>query len=250
MTREELKAKGLSDEQIDFVMAENGKDINKSKASADAAQEQLKQAQEQVKGLQEQLTQRDADIKSLQETAKGNEGMSAKLSELQTKYEADTKALQKKLEDQQTDFAIEKAFADVPFASALAKRAAIADFRAKGYKVGQDGTFSEAASFIDALKKEDPAAFKTEGSDQGGKGGDDGNQGGNNGGAENGHSFANGNAWIGGGAAQGNNPGGGAQGQQQPRFTGQMSNQGQQGGAANGGMNLAFTYVRKPPETK
>lgn len=105
MTREELKAKGLSDEQIDFVMAENGKDINKSKASADAAQEQLKQAQEQAKGLQEQLTQRDADIKSLQETAKGNEGMSAKLSELQTKYEADTKALQKKLDDQQTDFA-------------------------------------------------------------------------------------------------------------------------------------------------
>ena len=37
MKREDLKAKGLTDEQIDFVMGENGKDIEKIKVTADTA---------------------------------------------------------------------------------------------------------------------------------------------------------------------------------------------------------------------
>lgn len=228
MKREELKAKGFTDEQIEYIMSENGKDINAAKADAAALQEKLNQANTQVTTLQQQISDRDKDIQTLKDAAKDNEGIAQKLTDLQTKYDADTKALEKRLEDQRTETAIDKAFADVPFASNLAKRAAIADFKAKGYKLGQDGTFSEAASFIEALKKDDPAAFKAEPSK-------DENQNENTNG---GQSFGNGNMWLGNQNAQ-------------PRFTQQMG--GQQPGAPGAGgnpMNLALNFVRKPPENK
>lgn len=241
MKREELKAKGLTDEQIDFIMAENGKDINASKAAADKAQQDLKAEQERAKGLQAQIDSRDKDIKDLQDKAKDNEGISQQLTQLQEKYTRETQDLQKRLADQQADFAIEKAFASVPFASNLAKRAAIADFRAKGYKLNDKGEFSEAESFIANLKKEDPAAFKEEKEKDGGK--DPDNQG--NAGNQPGHSIGNGNAWL--GISQANPA-------NLPRFTGQMTNQ---GGTASGAVNgagqvtpfgLNLNFVRKPPE--
>ena len=39
MKTEDLKAQGLTDEQIAFVMAENGKDINREKVKADGLEE-------------------------------------------------------------------------------------------------------------------------------------------------------------------------------------------------------------------
>ena len=39
MKREDLKAMGLTDEQIDKVMAENGKDIEKQKTAAETAKD-------------------------------------------------------------------------------------------------------------------------------------------------------------------------------------------------------------------
>ena len=46
MKRDELEAKGLTKEQIDFVMQLNGEDINLEKAKTKAANEQLKAANE------------------------------------------------------------------------------------------------------------------------------------------------------------------------------------------------------------
>lgn len=254
MKREDLKAKGLTDEQIDFVMAENGKDINTSKSAAEKAAQDLTAAQEQAKGLQAQIDARDKDIKDLQEKAKGNEGISDQLAQLQAKYTKDTQDLQKRLDDQRADFAMEKAFANVPFASTLAKKAAIADFKAKGYKVNEKGEYAEAEMFIASLKKEDPAAFKPDdsGKDKGdGKDGGQGNGQGQNG--NGGKPIANGNAWVG---ADGGNGAAGL-----PRFTGQMTNN-QNGGNAgsgaganngNGGQQngpntngFAFNFVRDP----
>ena len=248
MKREELKAKGLTDEQIDFVMAENGKDINTSKSQAEKAAQDLKAAQEQAKGLQDQIDARDKDIKDLQEKAKGNEGISQQLAQLQERYTKDTQDLQKRLDDQRADFAMEKAFSNIPFASSLARKAAIADFKAKGYKLNEKGEYAEAEMFIANLKKEDPAAFKP---DDSGKGKDDGKDNGQGNGRGNGaKTVGNGNAWVGPDAANG------AAGL--PRFTGQMTNN--QGGSnagsaanngagAHGGVNtngFAFTFVRDP----
>lgn len=238
MKREELKAKGLTDEQIDFIMSENGKDINAVKAMADKAAEDLKAEQERAKGLQDQIEARDKDIKDLQDAAKGNENISQQLTQLQEKYTKDTQDLQKRLDDQRADFAIEKAFSHVPFASNLARRAAIADFRAKGYKLNEKGEFSEAESFIANLRKEDPAAFMPEKKDENGSDSGSGT-------GQPGHTIGNGNAWLGNGQ---NAP------SSLPRFTNQMSNQGAAGtqptgtGQGNAPFGLALNFVRKPPE--
>lgn len=44
MKTEDLQAQGLSEEQIKFVMAENGKDINREKNRADGYKTQLDEA--------------------------------------------------------------------------------------------------------------------------------------------------------------------------------------------------------------
>ena len=52
MKTEDLQAKGLSQEQIDFVMAENGKDVNAIKAERDGYKTQLDTAQVSLKAME------------------------------------------------------------------------------------------------------------------------------------------------------------------------------------------------------
>ena len=52
MKTEDLKAKGFTDEQIAFIMAENGKDINREKSKADALKTQLDEARQTLKGFE------------------------------------------------------------------------------------------------------------------------------------------------------------------------------------------------------
>jgi len=52
MKTEDLQAKGLSQEQIDFVMAENGKDVNAIKAERDGYKTQLDTAQASLKAME------------------------------------------------------------------------------------------------------------------------------------------------------------------------------------------------------
>lgn len=166
MKREELKALGLSDEQIDGVMKINGIEVEANKKIVEAKDAEISKLKVSNEGLSTQIKDRDKDIKELQGKAGNSEEISKQLGELQAKYADDTASLKKKLDEQQLEYAVDKTFAGVPFASALARKAAMADFKAKGYKVGEDGKFAEAQSFIDQLKKDDPAAFKAEEKDE------------------------------------------------------------------------------------
>lgn len=51
MKTEDLKAKGFTDEQIAFVMAENGKDVKREKDKADSYKNQLDTAKESLKAF-------------------------------------------------------------------------------------------------------------------------------------------------------------------------------------------------------
>ena len=53
MKTEDLQAKGLNQEQIDFVMSEYGKDVNAIKAERDGYKTQLDTAQTSLKGWKE-----------------------------------------------------------------------------------------------------------------------------------------------------------------------------------------------------
>ena len=81
MKREDVKNKipGITDEQLNWIMQENGADINREKAAATALQTQLDNANAQLKtaqdglkafdgvdvaGLQEQVTKLKADMKA------------------------------------------------------------------------------------------------------------------------------------------------------------------------------------------
>ena len=52
MKTEDLQAKGLTQEQIDFVMAEYGKDLNAVKAERDGYRSQLDTAQTSLKAME------------------------------------------------------------------------------------------------------------------------------------------------------------------------------------------------------
>ncbi|MEA4928502.1 MAG: phage scaffolding protein [Candidatus Limiplasma sp.] len=163
MKREELEKLGLTKEQIDAVIGINGADMEAHKATLRTREETISALTTERDGLKTQVADRDKDIASLKKSAGDNEALTKSLAELQTKYDGDTKTLQAKLEEQRYGYAAEQMFAGAPFASKLARKAAIEDFKAKGYKLAEDGrTFAEADGYLEQLKKDDPAAFLTE----------------------------------------------------------------------------------------
>lgn len=70
---------GLTDEQVKGVMVAHGDDLKTYK-------DKLAAAESERDSFQSQITQRDKDIKSLQDKAKGNETMEAELDALKASY--------------------------------------------------------------------------------------------------------------------------------------------------------------------
>lgn len=165
MTREDITKQfpDATKEQIKALLDIHSADIDKVKGDTDAMNQQISAKDTEITGLKEQLTQRDKDIKALQDSAKDASAIQQQLTDLQTKYNDDTKALNKKLADQQNEFnvtrATEKFFSGVEFSSTLAKDAAMAQFKAKGFKLDGE-TFQGGKEWLEALKKEQPDAFK------------------------------------------------------------------------------------------
>lgn len=165
MKRDFLKNLGIADDIIDQIMTENGNDINGTKAEVATLRQQIAAKDTEIEGLKGQITQRDTDIASLRESASANEGFKTQLEQLQTKYNTDTADLQKKLDDQKIEFettaATEKFFEGVEFSSDLARDAAIAQFKAKAFKL-DNGVFQGGKEWLEDLKKNSPDAFKPE----------------------------------------------------------------------------------------
>ena len=165
MKREFLKNLGIADDAIDKIMAENGNDVNAAKAETATLRQQVTAKDTEIEGLNGQIKQRDADIKTLRDSAAANEGFKTQLDELQAKYNTDTADLQKKLDAQRVEFetqtATEKFFEGVEFSSTLAREAAMAQFKAKAFKLS-DGVFQGGKEWLEDLKKSSPDAFKPE----------------------------------------------------------------------------------------
>ena len=88
MKREEVKSKipGITDEQLDWLMNENGADINTEKNNTTQAQGELAAAKKTIKELQDAAKAFDgADVGDLKK----------QLSDLQTKYDADMAAMRR-----------------------------------------------------------------------------------------------------------------------------------------------------------
>lgn len=153
MKRDFLEGLGLEKEAVDKIMAENGADLEREKAKTTAAKADLADAQGKLTAAQtelESLKKANGDIAALQR----------KLTDLQAKYDTDTKALQGQIDDREyldgiTDFITEKG---LKFSSKSAKQAFISAFKEKKLE-RKDGAFVGADDFLEAQKKADPEAF-------------------------------------------------------------------------------------------
>ena len=141
MKTEELKALGLGDDQVQRVFALHGAEINDLKASIatltterDAARTQLADANQKLEGY-------DPEWK-------------AKAAAAENDARAQVAALQ-------SDFAAQSAASGVKFSSESAKKAFLADLKAKNLPL-QEGKLLGFDDFLTDYRKSDPAAFVPE----------------------------------------------------------------------------------------
>lgn len=142
MKTEDLKALGLNDDQVQKVFAMNSTDMN-----------DLKQ---QVTTL---TAERDTARNSLSDANKKLEGYDPDWKTKAEKAENDAKAQVAALQD---DFAAQSAAASVKFSSESAKKAFLADLKAKKL-TRQEGKLLGFDDYLANYKKNDPGAFAPEG---------------------------------------------------------------------------------------
>ena len=102
MKREDLKNLGLTDEQIEKVMAEHGKDIT-------SLQEKVNGLTNERDGLKSQLDERDQQLVDLQKNSKNVDDLNEQIKQLQSDNKKANEEWQNKLATQTKNFKIKTA---------------------------------------------------------------------------------------------------------------------------------------------
>lgn len=156
MKTEDLKEKGLTDEQISFVMSENGKD--------------LKKLQKENETLTSDRDTWKEKAETAEETLKGFEGIDptqvqAQLAEYKKKAEDAEKDRDAKLYERDFADALRTALEGIKFSSEAAKKAVMADIKEAGLKL-KDGKILGLNDLISQMKEKDASAFVDEAQQQ------------------------------------------------------------------------------------
>jgi hypothetical protein len=150
MKREFLKELNIDDAMIDKIMAEHGKGIEDLKTSNTKLETQLEGVQAQMKAANEKIKGFDGlDV----------DGIKKQVDDWKTKYETETKTLSEKLKEQDFAHNAEKFLSTQGFKSELAKKAVLAEMKAKNFEL-KEGAFVGASEWIAEVKKSDPTAFQ------------------------------------------------------------------------------------------
>ena len=149
MKTEELKAQGLTDEQVNFVMAENGKD--------------LKKLQKENENLTHDRDTWKEKAETAENTLKGFEGvdletMQRELSDWKKKAEDAEKNAQAQIYERDFNDALKTELESVKFSSEAAKRAIMAEIKESGLKL-KDGKILGLNDLISQMKEKDASAF-------------------------------------------------------------------------------------------
>lgn len=150
MTKEELKALGLNDEQIEKVVEDYGKNY--------VAKSQFNQKNEELKQAKESLTTMQSDIEALKKSNADNAELSKQIDELnaaQLKREAEYTAQIQKME---LDGIVERTLLSSKVKNAKAVRALLDLEDAKV----KDGTIKGLDDQLTKLKESDPYLFESE----------------------------------------------------------------------------------------
>ena len=102
MKKEDLIALGIEEETAKAIMALHGKTVTQLNAQVATAESERDSAKQELEANQEELT-------ALKESAQGNDDLTQKLADLQTKFDEAKNNSEKQLAEQQKDFAIKLA---------------------------------------------------------------------------------------------------------------------------------------------
>lgn len=168
MTREQLKALGLNDEQIDAVMKEHGKTVNANK-------EQLDGLTEAKKKLEADIAERDKQLKELGEAA----GLSEELKEQIAKLQAENKTAKEQYETELKNLTLTSAIKTALVGKVHDEDLVAGLFDRDKLVIGDDGKVVGLDEQLTGLQESKGFLFKAEGDPKprinrvGGGGGDD-----------------------------------------------------------------------------
>lgn len=162
ISREKLIKIGLSNEQMEKIVALHGADIEELKAKSDelinSKTEELKKANE---SLQSQIAERDKDLKTLKKQAGDNEELTNQFKELQSKYKQDTDNLTKELQQTKLNSAVDSALGKAKVRNTKAAKALL---NMDDIQLNDKGELEGLDNQINSLQKSDGYLF-----DQGSK---------------------------------------------------------------------------------
>lgn len=149
MKREFLKELGLEDAVIDKIMDENGKDIEKHKGEADTAKTSATQLKTQLEDANKQI-----------EAFKGMDidGIKAAADDYKAKYEESEKKHAAELAKIARTSAAEKFVDTLKPKDALSKKAILAEFESKDFKLEND-SFIGAKEWAEQFVKDNASHF-------------------------------------------------------------------------------------------
>lgn len=152
MTYEELEAAIDADGSIKLADLSGGGYVSKEKYNAKVTE---------LTGVKQQLTDANAEIQSYKDM--DIEGIQKSAKEWEDKYNADTKALEDRLEAQEYSHAADMFMSKYQFTSKPAREGIMAEFNKKGFKL-EDGKFLGAEDYMKTLMESEDykGAFKTE----------------------------------------------------------------------------------------
>lgn len=144
LTFEQLTERIAADSKLKIVNLADGGYVAKDKYDA---------LDTKFKGVEKQLGEANDTIKSYEEM--DIEGIKKSVTDWETKYNADTKALNEKLAAQARSHSEEQFLSGYKFTSKAAKDGVLATFRSKEFKLDENGTFLGGKEFMDNLMKDE-----------------------------------------------------------------------------------------------
>lgn len=149
MTREELKALGLTDEQIEAVMKSHGTVVNTTK-------DELTSAQSELDSYKTQLADRDTQLEDLRGKADGNTDLQATIDALKQANEDAKTTHQAELSATKLNYELDQALI---LNKARNPRAVRALLDSEVIKLGDDGKVVGLSEQLEGLKTSDPYLF-------------------------------------------------------------------------------------------
>lgn len=153
LTYAELEAAIDGAKDIQVVDLKAGGYVAKSKLDAKITE---------LAGVQQQLTDANTQIQSFKD--QDVEGVKKKVSEWETKYNADTQALKDQMAEQARKHAEEMFLSGYKFSSVAAKNGILAELQGKKFQIDDHGTILGAKEFMQSLMENEDykGAFVTE----------------------------------------------------------------------------------------